>query len=128
MRLGRCEALASDLGPWARVSDIEQHLKKPSFSIDSLNALAVKHPNYSFRFVIGSDVLPDLPKWKSWNEIESKFRPIVVGRDGYDNPDDSVVFPGVSSSEVRARLQEGLVVRHLLTVGVYKLILEEVPF
>jgi len=122
IRMRWCEAFAEDLGQWVRVTDIERHLPSPSYSIDSLRALNKAHPEHDLRFVVGSDNIPDLPNWKEWSAIESQFSPIVVGRSGYSNPTNTVVFPGVSSSEIRLRIKSGLPVEHLVTKGVLELL------
>ena len=126
-RLEWCQAFASDVGPWVRVSDIERSLPSPSYSIDSLRALCERHPKHHFRFVMGADVLPDFPKWKEWAHIEREFNPIVVGRDGYDNPKGTVVFPGISSSDIRKLLSKNSDVSHLVTRSVEPLLGEFRP-
>ena len=123
-RVAWCGAFASDIGPWVRVADIERNLPSPSYSIDSLRALRRLHPEHKFRFVMGADVLPDLPKWKEWPVIESEFQPIVVGRDGYENPPGAVVFPGVSSSAIRDLLANDVDVSHLVTRSLVPLLRE----
>ena len=121
-RVAWCTAFAEDIGPWIRVTDIEKELPTPSYTIDSLSAIQARHPAHQFRFVVGADVIPDLPKWKHWNAIESDFTPIIVGRDGYPNPDRSVVFPGVSSSQIRQMLADNQDVGHLVTRSVLSLL------
>jgi nicotinate-nucleotide adenylyltransferase len=68
--------------------------------------------------VLGADNLDALPKWKDWHKIEAEYAPIVVGRDGYPNPPDAVVFPGISSTEIRRRLAAGEPVDHLVPAAV----------
>ena len=68
--------------------------------------------------VIGADVLPQLPRWRQWPELQAGFDPIVVGRVGYPVPDGSVVFPEISSSLIRVRLLERQPVDHLLPASV----------
>ena len=87
-----CQLLADDLQLPIYVSDIEKSLPKPSYTIDTLTELARRHPENEYRLVIGSDVLPDLDKWKDWERITSHFSPIVVGRLGYPCPPGVVTF------------------------------------
>ena len=121
LRVRMCEALTSILGDWARVTEIEERLPRPSYTIDSLSALQELHPSCVFKLVVGADVLQDIHAWKQWDQIEAKFAPVVVGRSGYPNPENTVVFPAISSTEVRRRVREGLPVDHLIPAGVQRL-------
>lgn len=121
-RVAWCEALAADVDPRVRVSEIERHLDTPSYTIETLRALAARHPQHAFRLVVGADALPTLPKWRAWSDIEREFAPIIVGRAGYPAVPDSVAFPSLSSTEIRERLQRGLSVEHLVSAGVARLL------
>lgn len=119
MRLAMCRALARAVAPdRIHVDPIERDLPTPSYTIDTLTHFAAEHPEHRFRLVVGADVLPETPKWKDWDRIAAGFDPIVVGRDGYANPPDSVVFPGVSSTEIRRRLSTREPIDHLVPSGV----------
>lgn len=113
-RVQWCRLLRLDVDERISVSEIESELSTPSYSIDTLSALQERFPEHQFRLVIGADVLPDLPKWKDWSRIEKEFSPIVVGRGGYPRPTGSIVFPEVSSSQIRSELKQGSVPSHLL--------------
>lgn len=134
-RLGWCRALARDLGvadPTApdarlRVLDVEAHLPVPSFTIDTLRHLRDRHPQVQLRPVVGADVLPQLPRWRQWDQLQREFPPVVVGRVGYPGPPDAVVFPAVSSSEVRRRLRAGLPADTLLTSQVLRALRADQP-
>jgi nicotinate-nucleotide adenylyltransferase len=121
-RMRWCEALAATVGPWVKVSDIEAHLDGPGFTIVMLRALSHKHPEHVFRYVLGSDNLDALHKWKDWDRIAAEYAPIVVGREGYPNPADAVVFPAVSSTEIRRRLAAGEPADHLVPAAVLALL------
>lgn len=122
LRMRWCEALTSELGSGFRVDGIEADLPKPSFTIDTLNTLAERHPEHRFRLVVGADVLPTTAKWKDWASIAARFAPVVVGRVGYPAVEGVVAFPDVSSSEIRDRLRRGLPVDHLVPASVLALI------
>lgn len=117
-RLSWCEAFAADVGPFVRVCDVERELPTPSYTIATLRHLAAVHPEHQLRLVVGADVLPQLPKWRDWSAIEAEFSPIVVGRAGFPAVPDAPTFPDVSSTEVRARLEAGRPINHLLTASV----------
>ena len=123
-RVRWCQAMARDVGPSVQVSTIERDLPVPSYSIDTLQALAALHPEHRFRMVIGTDVIPQLPQWHNWEQIEAEFDPSVVGRAGFTSPQgvQSPDFPQISSTDIRKRLQEKRPVGHLLTRSVVPLV------
>jgi len=109
-RLAMCERAAAPLGARVTVSDIERELGGDSSrTLDTLLALRDRHPDASFRLVVGADILAERPKWHRWDEIERLAPPIVVGRAGYADPAGSLApeWPGISSTEVRARVARG---------------------
>ena len=117
-RLAWCAAMADSLSVPVRVCDVESKLPVPSYSIDTLNHLARSHPDHKFRLVVGADILGQTDQWKSWDEIEQNFNPMVVGRTGYPAPEGVPVFPAVSSTEVRTRLASGQPVDELVVPAV----------
>ena len=121
-RMAWCQAMAATVDDRIRISDVESRLPTPSYTIDTLRHFKDSHPEHDFRLVVGSDVIPQLPQWRNWEGIAAEFAPIIVGRAGYDSPEGSVVFPGVSSTQIRNRLREGERVDHLLTASVAALI------
>lgn len=117
-RLAWCEALARTLGEGVRVEPIEGTLPPPSYTIRTLQALQRRHPDHRFRLVVGADTLPSLPRWHRWPDLEAQFDPLVVGRAGYDSPPDVPAFPGISSTDIRARLTAGHAVDGLVPAAV----------
>ena len=94
------------------VSDIEQRVGGESRTLHTIEALLSRAPDLRLRLVIGSDVLPDLPKWHRFEQIAALAPPIVLGRAGYPHPDaPTAVLPEVSSTEIREHLRAG---RHSL--------------
>lgn len=115
-RCGWCRAMAADLGEGFAVSEIEAELPVPSFTVDTLTALAARHPDRRFRLVVGADVLPQTDHWKDWAHLRANFDPIVVGRVGFPLPEgQDIAFPGLSSTLLRDRLRGGESVQHLVT-------------
>ena len=126
-RVALCQALARALGPHVQVSRVEETLERPSFTIQTLSALAEAHPEHAFQLVVGSDVLEQVDDWHRWDLIVERFRPLVVGRVGYEEVPGAPSFPPVSSTEVRRALRAGEDVSHLvpgpvldLLEGVYR--------
>lgn len=107
-RAALCEAMALDVGPWLKVNRAESQIGGEGRTIELLEWLLPRNPGVKFRWVIGSDILADLPKWKSWDRIEQLVQITVLHRAGYPSP--LALGPAmveVSSTEVRARLEAG---------------------
>ena len=113
-RLEMCARAMAPLGGRAFVDDIEEEIDPgdgtPSLTLNTLEALARRHPDARLRLVIGADILPERDKWWRWPDIEALAPPVVVGRAGYPAPPDwgpLPLMPEVSSTEIRARLGRG---------------------
>lgn len=107
-RVAMCEAMAQDVGPWLKVSRAEAEVGGEGRTIELLEWLLPKHPGTKFRWVIGSDILADLPKWKAWDRIEQLVQVTVLHRAGY--PSERALGPPmveVSSTEIRKLLEGG---------------------
>ena len=115
-RIAMCELAAAALGPRVAVSTIEEEVAAaPGFvasrTLDTITALAARHPGDRFRLVVGADILAETDKWYRWDDLVRLAPPIVIGRTGHPAPPDAIVsglaMPEVSSTEVRARLARG---------------------
>lgn len=107
-RLEMCKALAGEIGPWLKVSDVEREVGKEGRTVDTLEFLVARHPALRFSLVIGSDILADLPSWKDFDRIRRLARVIVIHRAGHPAP-EAVGPPlaAVSSTQIRAMLEAG---------------------
>ena len=92
---------------------------RPQFSVDTVRNLKALHPESRFFWLIGSDQLGNLHRWKDVGDLASLSKIIVCRRPGY-----SLVIPEtlrtieiesvkiheleISSSEVRDRIEGGL--------------------
>jgi nicotinate-nucleotide adenylyltransferase len=103
-------------------SAFEFTMPKPSYTIDTLNALQTKFPDDEFYLIIGADNWEVFGKWRNSEEILAKYRVLVYPRLGYEVniPDelkarvmliDAPVIE-LSSTTVRQRLSEGKSVRY----------------
>jgi nicotinate-nucleotide adenylyltransferase len=107
-RVAMCEAMGLDVGPWLKVSRAESQVGGEGRTIELLEWLLPKYPDTRFRWVIGSDILDDLPKWKAWDRIEQMVQVTVLHRAGYPSP--RALGPPmveVSSTEIRKLLDAG---------------------
>ena len=103
-------------------SAFEFTMPKPSYTIDTLNALQAKFPDDEFYLVTGADNWVIFDRWRNSKEILAKYHLLVYPRLGYD-----VVIPEelcdrvtlvdapiieLSSTAVRERLAQGLSARY----------------
>jgi len=107
-RVALCEALAGDVGPWLKVSRAEADVGGEGRTIELLEWLLPRCADTRFGFVIGSDILADLPKRKAWDRIQQLVDVVVLHRAGYPAPDTvGPPLAGVSSTEIRRQLEAG---------------------
>jgi nicotinate-nucleotide adenylyltransferase len=66
-----------------RASDIEFHLPKPSFTIDTLTYLAERYPQHEFSVIMGSDSYENLHKWKNYEELLKNYSLFIYLRPGH---------------------------------------------
>ncbi|MBQ3910577.1 MAG: nicotinate-nucleotide adenylyltransferase [Muribaculaceae bacterium] len=65
-------------------SAFEFNMPKPSYTIDTLNALQEKFPGDEFYLVIGADNWSVFDQWKAGDEIIAKYHVLIYPRRGYD--------------------------------------------
>jgi len=75
--------LAISDNPKFRASNVEFHLPKPSYTIDTLTYLHEKFPLEKFTVIMGSDSFQNLPRWKNYAEILNNYTVIVYQRPGF---------------------------------------------
>lgn len=123
-RVRMCELTAA-IVDGVRVSRIEQELGGTSRTLRTLEELARRHPGARLRLVVGTDVLPETPKWHRWDRIVELAPPLVVGRTGYGDPAAAPIqIPDVSSTELRRRLARDRGTAGLLSAAVERHIAE----
>lgn len=105
-RLEMCRRAAAALGPRAKVSDCEGRLGGESRTLLTVTALRAENAGTEFSWIVGADLVRELPSWYRADELQRLVRLIVVGRAGFDSG-DLPAMPAVSSSEVRRRLAAG---------------------
>jgi nicotinate-nucleotide adenylyltransferase len=137
-RVAMCELACAPLGARVQVSRAEHELaRRPGFvasrTLDLVAMLATRHPDVSWRLVVGTDILGETHKWYRWDELVERAPLIVIGRAGYPLPPGSVetglVMPEISSTRVRelvaarseavAALLPASVVRYIASHALY---------
>jgi nicotinate-nucleotide adenylyltransferase len=116
--------------PLFELSRLDLDRPPPSYTADLLRTLKAQTPDDELYFLVGADILPELPRWHRTDEILRLARLVVVNRPDSPQPDvqaleaafpgarervDLVFFPGVSVSAryLRTRVAERLPIRYL---------------
>jgi nicotinate-nucleotide adenylyltransferase len=118
------------------VSEIEAHSPDPTYSFQTLERLAADRPDDELFFLIGADSLVDLSTWRNPARIAELATIVVVDRPGlgpgaqatlqppdlgpHARPFQFVTMPqiGISSTDIRRRVGDGLSVRYQIPRGV----------
>lgn len=106
-----------------QASNIEFHLPKPSYTIDTLTHLQEKYPDNKFVLIMGSDNLASINKWKNYELLLKNFTFYIYTRPEFEIKNFSYsgdihffevpqIF--ISSSYIRQALKEGKSVRYLV--------------
>ena len=130
MRMLELAVKQSDL---LSVSALELELPRPSYTIDTFKELDRRYPECCFVPIVGSDNLSIFHKWRSADEILSRYGLIVYPRPGYPFPDKlprGVVVVNapqtdISSTKIRNCISKGWDMNFFLPPGVYKYIKEQ---
>jgi len=69
-----------DDNPKFKASDIEFHLPKPSYTVETLAHLKEKYPDKKFSIIMGEDNLRTFHKWKNYEKILDDYQIIVYPR------------------------------------------------
>ena len=106
----------------AETSAFEFNMPRPSYTIDTLNALQEKFPDKEFYMVIGADNWAVFDRWRNSEEILSKYHILIYPRLGYevvipDEWQDRVTLVNapiieLSSTQIRERLAQGKSARY----------------
>ena len=113
-------------GSQVELSDVEERLGGPSRTLDTLQALITERPATSWRLLIGSDILAERDQWYRFDEVTRLAPPLIVGRQGWEAlADTDFALPAISSRAIRARLQAGKALGHLVPAAVWQYIQQE---
>lgn len=106
--------------------DIELRRQGVSYTIDTVKALMERHPDRSFYWIMGSDMVKNLPRWREPEELARRVT--FIGLERPEEPLAEKDIPefirsrliraampmiGLSSTEIRRRLKEGRSVRFM---------------
>jgi nicotinate-nucleotide adenylyltransferase len=104
------------------VSDLELNREGASYSIDTIRDLKNRFDDDDeFYFIIGSDTVPELKRWKNIKDLLKIIKFVVVNRPRYpfrDIPKSALRIQlkgiDISSSEIRKRLKIGKEIKTLV--------------
>jgi len=135
------------------VDDREMRKSGPSYTVETLAELRREHPLRPLCLVIGMDAFLGLPKWHQWRELLELAHLVVAHRPGWRAPGlgplgallvdrgtgrvldlhearsgriyiHAVTQLEISSTELRALIQDGRDPRYLMPDGVRKIIMD----
>ncbi|MBN1199300.1 MAG: nicotinate-nucleotide adenylyltransferase [Bacteroidales bacterium] len=126
--------------PRFKASNIEFHLPRPSYTINTLTYLQEKYPAHEFILLAGSDILDSLHKWKNFEQLLDQYRFYIYPRhceESHHRCDDeatptnaltthpSITFIDapmveISASFIRNAIQEGKNMQYFLPAKVWE--------
>ncbi len=107
-RAEMCRLLCAESSGWLKTDLTEQELGGEGRTVDLLEGLTARHPGVRFTWVVGSDLLPELPRWKNVARIRELAELLVLQRTGH--PAKEAFGPplaDVSSREIRRAVAGG---------------------
>lgn len=130
-RLAMVHAAVDDV-PGLSAGRLEIDAGGPSYTADTLAALAEVHPGAELFTIVGDDAAAGLHSWKRYQEVVERSRLVVVDRPGaplelpagVDWLRVEVPRLDVSSTDLRARFADGRPLEFLLTEPVLRVVAE----
>ena len=115
-----------------RASNVEFHLPKPSYTIDTLTYLKERFPLETFTVILGSDSFQNIHRWKNFEQLISDHSFIVYERPGFEiinayNATLQVMkapLLDISSTFIRKQIKEGKSIKYLAPEAVEDYIAE----
>ncbi|MDY6915052.1 MAG: nicotinate (nicotinamide) nucleotide adenylyltransferase [Candidatus Cloacimonadota bacterium] len=131
----RCELLQTALKnfPNFKISYADNTGDQPSYSDQLIKKLQQKYPQHQFYFIIGSDILPELPQWHNWPWLQQNVNFAVANRPGYQQKTSlkaNLTFfkmppTAVSASQIRQKMKKGESLTGLVPQAVAKKLYEK---
>ncbi|HQE12674.1 MAG TPA: nicotinate (nicotinamide) nucleotide adenylyltransferase [Flavipsychrobacter sp.] len=115
-----------------RASNVEFHLPKPSFTIDTLTYLKERFPLEKFTVIVGSDSFQNIHRWKNFEALVKDYSFLVYLRPGFPitqtHGANVVVMNAplleISSTFIRKLIKENKSIKYLLPEAVENYILQ----
>ena len=91
--------MATEGKDYLKVSDIEFNMPKPSYTINTLQALSEKYPEDNFILLIGSDNMQIFDQWKDYQTILNEYSILVYPRKDFDYEPFEEIYPDMQILE-----------------------------
>lgn len=127
-----CAMIAGD--PAFEVDELELEREGPSYTIDTVRALAERDPDDGLVLLVGADQFAEFHTWREPADIARLAEIAVLARAGGAFEEPAVEVPharvqvpriDISSSEIRARVAAGRTVRYLVVEPVLEIMERE---
>ena len=127
--------MATESKDYLKVSDIEFNMPKPSYTINTLQALSEKYPEDNFILLIGSDNMQIFDQWKDYQTILNEYSILVYPRKDFDYEPFEEIYPDmqileeapffeISSTDIRELIKNNQDASQWLHPDVYQFIKE----
>jgi nicotinate-nucleotide adenylyltransferase len=105
-----------------RATDIEFHLPKPSYTVDTLAYLHEKYPQHQFSIIIGSDSFQNISKWKNYKSLLKNNKFYIFMRPGFEVDKTwegeievlNAPLLEISSTQIREMIKEKKPIRYMV--------------
>ncbi|RUS48756.1 nicotinate-nucleotide adenylyltransferase [Cohnella sp. AR92] len=117
--------------PGFRVEAQELERGGVSYTIDTVIALQERDPEREFHWIVGTDMMNDLPNWRRIEELAERIFFVCLSRQGEESEESSLPeflrskllaapMPpiGISSTDIRERRRSGRSIRYLVPSAV----------
>lgn len=141
----RCEMVSRSIedNEYFLLSRIEVERRGPSYTVDTLEVLTKRHPDWELYFITGADAFRQIFTWREPSEILKMAHLVGVSRPGFEAEDflrqlasnhhidqqkvHFIEIPAlaISSTDIRKRVRQGQSIRYLLPEAVRRIILEK---
>lgn len=119
--------LATEQTGNVEVCDIELTMPRPSYTINTLDELAKRYPQLSFKLVIGADNWAIFDQWKDYHRIINDYGVVIYPRPGYELTSINYTnvkivnapLIDVSSTHIRTAISQGNNPSHLMPESVW---------
>lgn len=111
--------------PKFRVSRLEFERDGDSYTVDTISVLRERYPGHSFFFIVGTDMVADLPNWHRIRDLVTMVRFVGLQRPGFRRPNlphyiaDRVLYADMlamdlSATHIRNRVKKEQSIRYVV--------------